>query len=118
MVTCPAMAIGILRLLPDRGHFFAKDGVHLQIHKFSPLENGPPGRTLVLHSDFAKDISGGLVALEVSREDAVKIEVFESMPDNHPRRLCGITVAPEGNADPIAELGAVMLHVRVQVDTT
>src|SRR5258706_16426065 len=100
MVTCTAMAIGILRPLPDR-YFLAKNGVHLQINKFAPLENGLPRTALVLHANFAKNVSGCPVALEVSGEDAVECELLESVLDNGPGCLGCVAVAPVGNTDPI-----------------
>src|SRR5258708_36975032 len=111
MVTCTAIAPGILRLLPGRGHFFAENGVHLQINKFAPFENSLPRTTLVLHANLAKNVSRSFVALEVSGEDAVEIELLESVADNGARRLRSVAVAPERNANPIAEFGALMLHV-------
>src|SRR5579863_379255 len=116
MVTCTAIAIGILRLLWGRRHFFAKDGVHLEVEKLAPLENRPPRATLMLHADLAEDVSGGLVAFEVRGENAVEIELLESITDDGAGGLGGIAMAPVGDAKPVAEFSSLVLHVGMEAD--
>ena len=56
------------------------------------------------------------VAFEVSGEDAVEFELLESVADDSAGSLGGVAAAPERNTNPIAEFGALMLHVGMEAD--
>src|SRR5438477_841047 len=116
MVTWTATALGILLSL--RHVVLTNNGVTFQVDELIPLSNGLTHATFVLHSDLPQDFPGSIVACKMRGKDPVEFELFESISHNGPRRFCGIAIAPERHANPVAKLGALMLVIGMQTNAS
>src|SRR5437667_10758963 len=52
------------------------------------------------------------------RIDAIEPELLKSISHHSTRRFCGVSVTPEGYADPVTQFGAPVLVVRIKSDST
>src|SRR5438067_6018442 len=102
MVTCTAMALGIL--LPLSSHVFAKDRISFDVDETVQFPKRLPQPTFVSHADFLQNSSRSVIAWKMGGIDAVEFEVFESISHYGLCRLSGVTVSPERHTNPITKL--------------
>src|SRR5436189_3119037 len=114
MVTCTAMALGIL--LPLSSHVFAKDGVLFDVNKTVQFPKRLPHATFILHADFLQNSSRGVIAQKMGGIDAVEFEVFESISHYGPCRLGGVTISPERHTNPITKFCALVVIIGMKAD--
>src|SRR5271165_278288 len=117
MVTCTAMASGILLANPSRNlPFPPQHPIQLRIHELIPLAQVFALATFVTHAELDKNPSRSGVVLEMRREDAVQLQVFKSVAQHLASCFGRVALSPIRHAQPVAEFGVLVLGIDAQPD--
>lgn len=85
----------------------------MNVNELAPLDHGFARAALILHAEFQKDSTRCWITFKVAGENAVQLDIFESVPHDLTGGFGGVSVAPEGNANPVTEFGPLMLYLRM-----
>src|SRR5277367_2093885 len=88
--------------------------VELEILELAPFHQMSAHPALALHAQLDQYSAGRRITRGVGGVDAVQPQLLEAVADQFPRRLGGVAVSPVGDADPVAQFGMLMSHVRAQ----
>src|SRR6516165_6809382 len=78
--------------------------VHLEVVELTPLQVMLADAALVAHADLLEHAARGGVLDKVHGEDAVQAELFEAAVSDRGGGFGRVTVTPEVNTNPVAEL--------------
>src|SRR5262249_36535562 len=99
-----------------RVELLAQDAVRDDVLVAVPLPGVTPQEALAAHAELLEHAPAGGVAPEVVGDDLVELERLEAQAEHGRGRFGGVALAPVRDADPEAELGAVVGVVAVEAD--
>src|SRR5437660_10407348 len=70
----------------------------------------------VPHSQLLQNVSGCRIVLKVRRKNPVQPEILKSVTNYFARSLSRVALSPEGNSQPVAQLGMLMLQLKAQAN--